>query len=35
VPLVRWRGAWVIPGGEMRPGVRSPEVWAFPFGVPE
>jgi N-acetylneuraminic acid mutarotase len=35
VPLVHWSGAWVIPGGEVRPGVRSPEVWAFHFGVPE
>jgi len=29
VPLVRWGDAWVIPGGEVRPGVRSPEVWSF------
>jgi N-acetylneuraminate epimerase len=28
VPVVRWRGRFVIPSGELRPGVRSPEVWA-------
>jgi N-acetylneuraminic acid mutarotase len=27
VPLVRWRGRWVIPSGEARPGVRSAQVW--------
>lgn len=29
VPLVAWNGAWVVPCGEVRPGVRSPQVWAF------
>lgn len=29
VPCVYWRGRWVIPGGEARPGVRSPEVWGW------
>jgi N-acetylneuraminic acid mutarotase len=29
VPVVEWRGFAVIPNGEMRPGVRSPEVWMF------
>ncbi|MFO0808250.1 MAG: hypothetical protein U0746_06480 [Gemmataceae bacterium] len=29
VPCVRWGASWVVPSGEMRPGVRSPEVWAF------
>ena len=29
VPCVPWRGQFVIPGGEVRPGVRSPEVWSF------
>ncbi len=29
VPLVTWNKAWVVPSGEMRPGVRSPDVWAF------
>lgn len=28
VPVVVWNKAWVVPSGEMRPGVRSPEVWA-------
>jgi N-acetylneuraminic acid mutarotase len=26
-PCVVWNGAFVIPSGEVRPGVRSPEVW--------
>ena len=25
---VRWRDQIVIPGGEARPGVRSPQVWS-------
>ncbi|VTT96491.1 kelch repeat-containing protein : Kelch repeat-containing protein OS=Pirellula staleyi (strain ATCC 27377 / DSM 6068 / ICPB 4128) GN=Psta_1238 PE=4 SV=1 [Gemmataceae bacterium] len=29
VPVVRWADRWVIPGGEVRPGVRSPEVLSF------
>ena len=29
VPCVPWNGSWVVPSGEVRPGVRSPEVWAF------
>ena len=28
-PAVNWRGRWVIANGEVRPGVRSPEVWTF------
>ena len=28
-PLVRWNNLWVVPSGEVRPGVRSPEVWSF------
>ena len=28
-PAANWRGRWVIPSGEVRPGVRSPEVWSF------
>lgn len=28
VPTVNWNGMIVIPSGEMRPGVRSPEVWS-------
>ncbi|MGH9371805.1 MAG: galactose oxidase [Vicinamibacterales bacterium] len=32
VPLVRWDQRWVIPSGEARPGVRSPDVWsALPY----
>jgi N-acetylneuraminic acid mutarotase len=27
--VVEWNGHIVIPGGEARPGVRSPEVWTF------
>jgi N-acetylneuraminic acid mutarotase len=26
-PCVRWNDAWIIPSGEARPGVRSPEIW--------
>ncbi len=26
--FVRWGALWVIPSGEARPGVRSPEVWS-------
>jgi N-acetylneuraminate epimerase len=29
LPVVPWQGLFVIPSGEMKPGVRSPEVWAF------
>ena len=29
VPAVFWHNQFVIPSGEQRPGVRSPEVWAF------
>ena len=29
VPVVRWGRSWVVPGGEVRPGVRSPEVWGW------
>lgn len=32
-PCVRWGEWWVVPSGEVRPGVRSPEVWrATAFG---
>lgn len=27
-PCVRWGTSWVVPCGEVRPGVRSPEVWS-------
>jgi hypothetical protein len=29
VPVVRWNRRFVLPSGELRPGVRSPEVWAL------
>ncbi|HRT57215.1 MAG TPA: galactose oxidase [Candidatus Paceibacterota bacterium] len=29
LPTARWNGLHVIPSGEARPGVRSPEVWAL------
>jgi N-acetylneuraminic acid mutarotase len=29
VPVVTWQDMTVIPSGEVRPGVRSPEVWTF------
>jgi N-acetylneuraminic acid mutarotase len=28
-PCVRWNDAWIIPSGEARPGIRSPEVWRW------
>ena len=28
-PVVEWRGLAVIPNGETRPGVRTPEVWGL------
>jgi len=28
LPTTLWHGLYVIPSGEVRPGVRSPEVWA-------
>ena len=30
VPTALWRGRWVIPNGEIRPGVRTAEVWSLP-----
>ena len=33
VPTAYWRDRFVIPSGETRPGVRSPEVWAFSVDV--
>jgi N-acetylneuraminic acid mutarotase len=29
LPVVAWRGRFILPSGEVRPGVRSPEVWSF------
>lgn len=34
VPCVEWRGMFIVPGGEVRPGVRSPEVWTLTFQNP-
>ncbi len=34
LPSALWRGRWVMPSGEVRPGVRSPEVWTFKPGHP-
>jgi N-acetylneuraminate epimerase len=32
VPAVAWRGRHVVPNGEIRPGVRTPEVWSLSPG---
>lgn len=29
VPCVEWLGRHILPSGEVRPGVRSPDVWSF------
>lgn len=29
LPTTFWQKRWVMPNGEARPGVRSPEVWTF------
>ena len=29
LPSVEWQGGFVFPSGEVRPGVRSPEVWKW------
>lgn len=34
-PCVRWADRWVIPSGEVRPGVRSPDVSTFTAGKKE
>ena len=34
LPAVLWNGLWVMPSGEARPGVRSPEVWAVALNEP-
>lgn len=31
VPVVEWRKQIVIPSGEVKPGIRSPQVWSFPI----
>jgi len=33
LPVALWNGLFVIPSGEAKPGVRSPEVWAVLPGV--
>jgi N-acetylneuraminic acid mutarotase len=35
VPCVTWNGTWIVPSGESRPGVRSPEVWSIAPLTPE
>jgi N-acetylneuraminate epimerase len=29
LPCVEWRGMLVLPSGEVRPGVRSPDIWSI------
>ena len=29
LPTVFWKNRFVMPSGELRPGVRSPQVWTF------
>jgi N-acetylneuraminate epimerase len=29
VPTVLWHGRCVVPSGEIRPGMRTPEEWSF------
>lgn len=28
LPAVQWKSRWILPSGEVRPGVRSPDVWS-------
>jgi N-acetylneuraminate epimerase len=35
LPSVFWNNCWVLPGGEVRPGIRSPEVWSWTAGKME
>ena len=35
VPCVRWSMSWVVPSGEVRPDVRSPEAWSVTPGKKE
>ncbi|SDD12644.1 galactose oxidase [Niabella drilacis] len=28
-PLVQWKQQWILPGGEIRPGIRTPKVYAI------
>jgi N-acetylneuraminic acid mutarotase len=35
VPAVAWNEQYVFPNGEIRPGVRTPEIWSLSFpGAP-
>ena len=35
LPSAFWNNSWVLPGGEVRPGIRSPEVWSWTPGTME
>ncbi len=35
LPSAFWKNAWALPGGEVRPGIRSPEVWMWTSGTME
>jgi N-acetylneuraminate epimerase len=35
LPTAFWNNSWVLPGGEVRPGVRSPQVWNWTPGTTE
>jgi N-acetylneuraminate epimerase len=35
LPSAFWNNVWVLPGGESRPGIRSPEVWSWTTGTTE
>lgn len=35
LPCAFWNNSWVLPGGEVRPGIRSPEVWNWTAGTIE
>ncbi|MEQ1854455.1 MAG: galactose oxidase, partial [Chthoniobacteraceae bacterium] len=32
-PVAEWRGGFVVPNGEVRPRVRTPEVWNWRGGL--
>ena len=34
-PTAEWQGAWIIPSGEVRPGLRSPDVWRLTPAAPQ
>ena len=35
LPTALWHGRWILPNGEVRPGVRSPEVWSVALDLME